>query len=580
MADQAALIATLSVRMDKFEKQMKAAGTTAEDAVKDIEDKFAKANPQVGSIAKGTFLGNLASGAAKQVFAFVKELPEQFEKLAKAADIAGVSITEAFTAAGVVGGMEQGAKLLTDIGLQLEKIRQGGKDTPLQRLFEANNITIGKDAVTVTNQIVNLLRDATTAQQQLAKQSGLVTDEMIKAANAGKDFATVEEKVTKINTGFLSLIAWLKELTLQAQIWGLTMVGWILEAGAKGDEMLARLAAGLRALKPAPGTVFGTGAGATNVGPMGSNTAPVSTETAQPTEGLSQTAQAAKDAAEQVAKYRKELEELQKKAKQFGPEIPADFGKAGIKIPVDGGKDAKSAVDREIERLEKRREVLEAETQTIGQNTEAQAKAKAMAELNAAAKKDEAEGRKVNKERLEEEAAAYAKTVDENAKKTKTFNDALAASALVGNALSSAFADAVLEGKKLNDVMQSLLKTLARAAINAAFTSLFAKEGLGGLFGGLLKRQGGGPVMGGSGYIVGEKGPEIFLPNTSGMIVPNHSLGGSTMNVNISLAGANGDATIQKIAYQTTQAGMAAALRQVPQLATAAVADASRRGSM
>jgi lambda family phage tail tape measure protein len=40
------------------------------------------------------------------------------------------------------------------------------------------------------------------------------------------------------------------------------------------------------------------------------------------------------------------------------------------------------------------------------------------------------------------------------------------------------------------------------------------------------RRAAGGPVSGGSSYLVGEKGPEIFTASTSGAIIPNHMLGG------------------------------------------------------
>lgn len=44
----------------------------------------------------------------------------------------------------------------------------------------------------------------------------------------------------------------------------------------------------------------------------------------------------------------------------------------------------------------------------------------------------------------------------------------------------------------------------------------------------------GGPVTGGSPYIVGEKGPELFVPGASGNIVPNHALaGGSGITINV-----------------------------------------------
>ena len=46
------------------------------------------------------------------------------------------------------------------------------------------------------------------------------------------------------------------------------------------------------------------------------------------------------------------------------------------------------------------------------------------------------------------------------------------------------------------------------------------------------RRAAGGPVAGGSTYLVGEKGPELFMPSGSGTINPNNSLaGGGTTNV-------------------------------------------------
>jgi hypothetical protein len=55
-------------------------------------------------------------------------------------------------------------------------------------------------------------------------------------------------------------------------------------------------------------------------------------------------------------------------------------------------------------------------------------------------------------------------------------------------------------------------------------------------------RAAGGPVTGGQSYLVGEIGPELFVPNVSGTIVPNKALGGSTsitINVNAGM-GTNG----------------------------------------
>ena len=54
----------------------------------------------------------------------------------------------------------------------------------------------------------------------------------------------------------------------------------------------------------------------------------------------------------------------------------------------------------------------------------------------------------------------------------------------------------------------------------------------------------GGSVRGGNDYIVGERGPELFSPGVSGMITPNHALGGGTsvvVNVDASGSSVEGD---------------------------------------
>ena len=41
----------------------------------------------------------------------------------------------------------------------------------------------------------------------------------------------------------------------------------------------------------------------------------------------------------------------------------------------------------------------------------------------------------------------------------------------------------------------------------------------------------GGPVSSGQTYMVGERGPELFVPGRSGTIVPNDKMGGGSTNV-------------------------------------------------
>ena len=61
-------------------------------------------------------------------------------------------------------------------------------------------------------------------------------------------------------------------------------------------------------------------------------------------------------------------------------------------------------------------------------------------------------------------------------------------------------------------------------------------------WGALGRRAMGGPVRGGSPYMVGELGPELFVPRTSGTIIPNDMVGASTSGsknytINVNLAG-------------------------------------------
>ena len=46
-------------------------------------------------------------------------------------------------------------------------------------------------------------------------------------------------------------------------------------------------------------------------------------------------------------------------------------------------------------------------------------------------------------------------------------------------------------------------------------------------------RANGGPVMGGGTYLVGERGPELFTPASSGNISANGSGGGNTVTINV-----------------------------------------------
>lgn len=74
------------------------------------------------------------------------------------------------------------------------------------------------------------------------------------------------------------------------------------------------------------------------------------------------------------------------------------------------------------------------------------------------------------------------------------------------------------------DFAESVIKDLIKIQLKAAATN-FMSAGLSMLGFGLPGMAAGGPVSGNTPYIVGEQGPELFIPKMAGNIVPNHKMG-------------------------------------------------------
>ena len=95
---------------------------------------------------------------------------------------------------------------------------------------------------------------------------------------------------------------------------------------------------------------------------------------------------------------------------------------------------------------------------------------------------------------------------------------------------SDFFFDAfTLQLKSLADYLNSFYRSVARSLANylgASFMNLIFPGTIPG-------RAAGGPVSSGQPYVVGERGPELFIPNNSGRIVPNGGLGTPDVTVNL-----------------------------------------------
>ncbi len=138
----------------------------------------------------------------------------------------------------------------------------------------------------------------------------------------------------------------------------------------------------------------------------------------------------------------------------------------------------------------------------------------------------------------------------------------------IGDAFSSSFQGIITGTQSVQEALASFFQNVAKSFIDMAteiiaqMVIMYAFKQLLGLFGGgatgigsvgnfsgafnggaasfnagsfgmdlLPGRAKGGPVSGGQMYMVGERGPELFVPGRSGTIVANDKMGGSSTNV-------------------------------------------------
>ena len=118
----------------------------------------------------------------------------------------------------------------------------------------------------------------------------------------------------------------------------------------------------------------------------------------------------------------------------------------------------------------------------------------------------------------------------------------------IGNALE----DLIFQAESASEIFRQLARDIATAILRQQVIDPFAQAATsvitgaigGGVGGGGAGFSGvgnatprqfanGGNVFGGTPAIVGERGPELFVPGQDGQIVPNHRMGGGDVTVNI-----------------------------------------------
>ena len=234
---------------------------------------------------------------------------------------------------------------------------------------------------------------------------------------------------------------------------------------------------------------------------------------------------------QQLEKANKELDKLETRLPMIqGVELSREFEKTKNAI-IDKNKELEKIIKRSKIETEEGRKQFDLEQR---RNELIEKYGEDLAKQILDRERDNRELQKgVDKIKQQEEAA-------------KKLNDAFKK---VGEDIGSGITDALvgaIEGTKtlgeaaksiLNDIASSLL----RIGINAALTGLFGGTKIGGFLG---FANGGRPPVG-KPSIVGERGPEIFVPRSAGTIIPNNKIGGGTVNninVNVDASGMQSDA--------------------------------------
>ena len=184
----------------------------------------------------------------------------------------------------------------------------------------------------------------------------------------------------------------------------------------------------------------------------------------------------------------------------------------------------------------------------------------------------------------------YQPAVDEAALAQARFNDAMAITVPVTDSLFDNLL-AVAEGTKtaeqafadflrtiadmLFDVAKQMIATYIAVGIARRFAgipgsggeainpnSVSQIQGYSGIgastdVSGFIPRANGGPVGAGQAYLVGERGPELFVPGAQGNIVPNSAMGSANVTVNVDASGSSVEGDGQNAAQLGKAIGLA-----------------------
>jgi len=201
----------------------------------------------------------------------------------------------------------------------------------------------------------------------------------------------------------------------------------------------------------------------------------------------------------------------------------------------------KKALEDQATKLQNRNELLLVANEEKRKEAELEQEIAAMKEKFEGDEAKELERLMRNNFELERKADKIKEANDAAKKLAETF-EKIGDSIATG--VSDALVDAVMQTKSLAESAKALLNDIARQflrlGINTALFSAFG--GAEGIFKNLPTFAAGGRPTVGQAALVGEKGPELFVPSVAGTVIPNNKLGGGgavTVNVSVDATGSN-----------------------------------------
>jgi tape measure domain-containing protein len=151
---------------------------------------------------------------------------------------------------------------------------------------------------------------------------------------------------------------------------------------------------------------------------------------------------------------------------------------------------------------------------------------------------------------------------DERARQAKVLNDLYEQ---VGNTISTAIVDSLMQAKSATEALSGVLNNVANQLLQLGVNTLLKSTGL-GIFSALPGFANGGRPPVGRPSVVGERGPELFVPDRAGTILPNGvGMGSTTITVNVSAGETSADSSNGQGASLGKAIGLAVQLELIKQ---------------